>query len=330
MKYGAIEGVNKPISRIVCGTGFVTEETTQEQLDVILDRALEMNINTIDTGREYADGHCEKLMGNWFEKRGNRDEVVFISKGGHHNEIRKRVTNFDITADIYDSLALAKTDYIDLYMLHRDDESIPIGSLVEMLHSHYEAGIIKAYGASNMTLSRLKEANTYAMQNNLKPFSITSQHFSLGEQVQDPWGGGCVSMTGKTLQESLLWYQREKMPLFAYSSMCFGLFAGQFDKENYKQKVQEGTLLECIADAYCCENNFKRLDRVKKLAEEKQVPFPVISLAYVLNFGDKNGFPTYALVGLNRPEEAEMNTQAAELVLSEQELKWLNLEIDSK
>jgi len=329
MKYGNIAGIEKPISKIVCGTGFVTEETSQEQIDIILDRAIELGINTIDTGREYADGHCEKLLGNWFSKRGNREKIVYISKGGHHNNIRKRVTTFDVTADIYDSLALAKTDYIDLYMLHRDDESISIGSLVEMLHSHYENGLIKAYGASNMSVSRLKEANEYAAKNKLKPFSLTSQHFSLGEQIKDPWGGGCISLTGKTLQKGKAWYQKEKMPLFAYSSLCYGLFAGQFDKENYKQLIQEGKLLTCIADAYCCENNFKRLARAKNLAGKKQVPLSVMSLAYVLNFGEINGFPTYALVGLNRTEEAEINAKAVDLTLTEAEMKWLNLEIDN-
>ena len=55
--------------------------------------------------------------------------MVIISKGAHHNQDRKRLTPFDITSDLYDSLARLKTDYIDIYLLHRDNPEVPVGPI---------------------------------------------------------------------------------------------------------------------------------------------------------------------------------------------------------
>lgn len=157
MKYGKVNGVIKPVSRIITGTGQFQKGQDPASLFEVFDRAYELGINTIDTGREYADGEVEMYIGRWLKQKKNRDNVVIISKGGHHSSIRKRVTPFDVTADIYDSLELLQTDYIDIYLLHRDDETKPVGPLVEMLNSHYEEGRIKTFGVSNWRMERIIE-----------------------------------------------------------------------------------------------------------------------------------------------------------------------------
>ncbi len=68
--------------------------------------------------------------------------TVHIGKGAQHNRDRRRVTPFDITSNLYDSLARFRTDYIDLYLLHRDDPNVPVGPIVETLNEHYEAGFM--------------------------------------------------------------------------------------------------------------------------------------------------------------------------------------------
>ena len=73
---------------------------------------------TFDTAHGYGEGACERAFGRWLEKRGLRDQVVILGKGAHHNQDRKRVTPFDIEADLHDSLARLRVDSIDLYVLH--------------------------------------------------------------------------------------------------------------------------------------------------------------------------------------------------------------------
>jgi aryl-alcohol dehydrogenase-like predicted oxidoreductase len=87
----------------------------------LLDDILALGGNTFDAAHVYGNGDNERTLGRWIEDRGVRDQVVIITKGAHHNQDRPRVTPFDITADLHDSLARLRTDYIDLYLLHRDD-----------------------------------------------------------------------------------------------------------------------------------------------------------------------------------------------------------------
>lgn len=323
MKYNSIDGIGIPVSCMVSGTAQYENWMREEPLFEVLDTAVKLGVNVIDSGREYADGACEKAIGNWLQKKGNREEMVLISKGGHHNDIRKRVTPYDITADIMDSLALLQTDYIDIYLLHRDDETVPVGPIVEMLHSHWEAGRIKTYGASNWSLQRMKEANDYANKNGLRPFMVSSQHFSLGEQLEDPHGGGCISMTGAEQEEFRQWQKKGNMPLFAYSSLCMGLFSGQFNRDNYKEKYEQGLIQEPCFRAYCCDKNFDRLERAEKLANEKSVTVASIALAYVINYYKIGGFPMFALVGSANAQEVRSNVDAVNLDLSIDELTWL-------
>ena len=126
MKYGQLPGINKPISRLVQGT-IMCSTKEQEKNNDLLDSVYEQGINTFDTAHVYGSGECERSVGAWFNSRGLREEIVLIGKGAHLNQDRQRVTPFDISADIHDSLARFKTDYIDLYLLHRDDPDVPVG-----------------------------------------------------------------------------------------------------------------------------------------------------------------------------------------------------------
>ena len=105
------------------------------------------------------------------------------------------MTPFDISADIHDSLARFKTDYIDLYLLHRDDPDVTVGPIVERLHEHREKGQIHAYGGSNWSHERFAAANAYAEKHGLTPFAVSSPNFSLAEQAQPPWSG-CITISG--------------------------------------------------------------------------------------------------------------------------------------
>jgi len=148
MQYLALPGLDKPVSRIVQGTVMLNSKNEAEG-HALLDAVFEAGCTTFDTAHVYGNGDVERVFGRWINSRGIRDKVVILDKGAHHNQDRKRVTSFDITADIHDSLARLQTDYIDMYALHRDDPSVPVDDIVRTLHEHKEAGDIGVYGGSN-------------------------------------------------------------------------------------------------------------------------------------------------------------------------------------
>ena len=88
--------------------------------------------------------------------------MVLFTKGAHHDQNGPRVNPEAIRHDLMTSLERMRTDYIDLYALHRDDPATPVGVIVEALNEHLEAGRIRAFGGSNWTHQRFQEANDYA------------------------------------------------------------------------------------------------------------------------------------------------------------------------
>ncbi|CAN5875957.1 hypothetical protein BH24DEI2_BH24DEI2_18400 [soil metagenome] len=177
MNYGSVAGIDKPVSRLVQGTVMVSEDA--ERGFDLLDEIYALGCTAFDTAHVYGEGDNERTVGRWLRDRGLREKIVLIGKGAHHNADRARVTPFDITADLHDSLARFKTEYIDLYLLHRDDPGVPVGPIIDTLNEHLAAGRIRAFGGSNWTHTRVAEANAYAERNALTPFAASSPNFSL-------------------------------------------------------------------------------------------------------------------------------------------------------
>ncbi len=321
MDYGSVPGITKPISRLVQGTVMVNS-AEWESSAALLDGVFELGCTAFDTAHVYRGGDNERTVGRWIRERGLRERVVLIGKGAHHNADRKRVTPFDITADLHDSLARFQTGYIDLYLLHRDDPSVPVGPIVETLNEHHAAGRIRAFGGSNWTHTRVAEANEYAYAHNLVPFAASSPNFSLAEQVREPWPD-CISLSGPAGESARQWYAERGMALFTWSSLAGGFFSGRFRRDNLDQFT--AALDKTCVDAYAYEQNFQRLDRAEQLGREKGLSLPQVALAYVLS----QPLNIFALVGCNTPAEFRANAEAASVRLTPAEMAWLDLRAEA-
>lgn len=317
MQTATLPNLDKPISRLVQGTVMVTgrDEAAEFRL---LDAIYDLGCTAFDTAHVYGHGANERAVGRWVRSRKLRERVVIIGKGAHHNEDRRRVTPFDITADLFDSLARFQFDYIDLYLLHRDDPSVPVGPIVEVLNEHYRAGRIRAFGGSNWSHERIAEANAYAAAYGLVPFVASSPHFSLAEQFTPPWEG-CVSIAGPAGAAARRYYQETQLALFAWSSLAGGFFSGRFRRDNLAGFSDYFDQL-CVT-VYCHEPNFRRLERAQQLAAQKGVSAAQLALAYAL----KQPLNLFALVGCQSPAEFAENAAALTLELTPEELRWLEL-----
>ena len=334
MLYGSLPQVNKPISRIVFGTAtpklfaafrsvYGDAPDFQNRLDeafALLDAVYAEGVNCFDCSDHYG----EEPLGEWLEARGLHSKVAILTKGAHHNRWRKRVTDFDILHDVHNSLAKLKTDHLDIYMLHRDDPSVPVGVLVDVLNRCYDEGKIGAFGGSNWTVERIQQANDYALKYGLQPFTVSSPNFGLADQVNDPWGGGCVTISGPENRAARKWYAENGIPVFAYSTMARGFFSGQVkscEPERAGEFMDEPGL-----KGYACPENFERLRRCEILAKEKGMGVAQIAMAWIFNQRDLD---VYALVAC-RPENMKTNVASSKLLLTDAECRWLDLEADCR
>ena len=320
MEYREIPYVKQKVSRIFLGTASPSFLKGEEN-NALLDASLAYGINAIDTARNYA--LSEKSIGRWLRDSGKRDQVVILSKCAHPDLLgRKRISEKEIRKDYATSTELLGTDYIDIYLLHRDDPKTDVSVSVEVFNALHAEGKIGAFGGSNWDYRRIQEANEYAYKHNLIPFSVSSPHFGLARQQQDPWGGGCVTITGAENEDARRWYEETQMPVISYSSLGRGVLSGKLKSEDADHA---GKILDAVAmKGYGCSDNYERLARCEKLAREKNCTVAQIAMAWIYH----QKINTFAVVTMSSPARIEANIASLSLSLTDEESRWLNLETE--
>lgn len=314
MTYGTVHGVRKPVARVVHGTTMLSAAALPEGMD-LLDGVFAAGGTAFDAAHVYGDGECERVLGEWMERRGNRERVVVITKGCHPNPDRNRMTPYDLTADLMDSLARLRTDYVDLYLLHRDDPALPVDGIVAAMAEHRAAGRIHAYGGSNWSAPRIEEANAYAARHGLPAFAASSPNYSLAVQVQAPWAG-CRSIGGPAAAIDRDWYRRTRLPVFAWSSLAGGFFSGRFARGAPRPHADR----DALADAtYRSDANFSRLEAAQAIGREHGVSAARVALAYVM----QTGLDVYPIAAAATPAEFADNAAALDLRLAPGEIARL-------
>ena len=309
MKYIDIKGVAKPVSKLIMGSDFFRIEGL-ENVSELLEQFVEMGGNTIDTAHIYCGGESEKTIGLWLENRKKREEIIIFTKGAHHNKDGPRVNRQAIWDELHTSLERMRTDYVDIYMLHRDDPDQPVGIIVEALNEHIEAGRVKAIGGSNWSHQRLQEANDYAASHGLIGFTASSPNLSLAKPNEPRWKD-CISADAATIA----WHEVSQIPILSWSSQAGGFFSGRFSPEQTEDKE--------MVRVYYSDANWERLRRAEKLGQEKGCTTIQVALAYVLN----QSFPSAALVGARNKQELQSCVEALELELTREEVLWLDLRV---
>jgi aryl-alcohol dehydrogenase-like predicted oxidoreductase len=313
---GEIEGLSKPLPRIIAGTlPLINADATAFPA---LDSIMEMGCYAFDTAHAYGDGASERVIGNWMEARNNRSEVILIDKGAHPAKGIDRVDPESIRQDLHESLGRLKTDYIDLFLLHRDDPAVPVGPIIEVLNDLKNEGKIVLFGVSNWNRERIEEAGEYAEKSGLSTFSVSSNQYSLAVQYDEPYPG-----TESVNSSEWEWYKETQYPLLAWSSLARGFFSGKFTKDNLDSFTDPQSLISIRC--YAREDNFVRLDRARHLAEKKGTTVPQIALAYIF----QQPLNCFAITGAFNISHFKENIEALEIGLTKKEVSWLDLKNDS-
>lgn len=278
----------------------------------LLDTALEGGSNAFDTAAVYGNGASETWLGRWIRERRIRERVILITKGAHPNASHPhRVGPQFLREDLHASLRRLRTDYVDLYLLHRDDPQVPVAEILEVLHGFVQEGKVRAIGASNWSHTRIEEANLHAKAHGLTPLTVSSPHFSLAEMYTPPWPG-CLSVTGAAGASARAWYTAARMPLLAWSPLASGYLAGRDPTR------------DAFIRAYESEANRKRRKRACALAEQYGVPPVQIALAYVLS----QNFEAYPVVFASSTDHLRTLLRTR-VRLTADELSWLDLQPSS-
>ncbi len=135
MKYRKIPGIDKPLSYLTYGTPWTaTKATTRAEAFLSYDLAWEAGFRVFDTAHSYGEG--EETLGLWLKSRAHRNEAVLLDKGCNPGQAGSPdvMSAHLIREQIDQSLRRLQTDRVELYVLHRDDASVPAGEIVEELN----------------------------------------------------------------------------------------------------------------------------------------------------------------------------------------------------
>jgi len=334
MRYTTLPKTDIKVSKICLGTMTWGNQNTQDEGFAQMDLALDKGVNFFDcaelypvpaTAETYAE--TERIIGNWFEKTGNRDKVVLATKiagpGDYTAHIRTNGFSKEALNDaVNNSLKRLKTDYIDLYQLHwperqtntfgvRDYNHITddpwtdnFNEILYNLDEIIKSGKIRQVGISNEkawgTMRYLEESKT-----NELPRMITIQNaYNLLNRVFE----------GDMAEVSI----REEIGLLAYSPMAFGVLSGKYIKgiagENSRLK-----LFSRFA-RYSSEKATEATKRYLKIAEDNHMSLAQMALAFVTD----RPFITSNIIGATTLEQLEENIDSIDIILSDEILKAIN------
>ncbi len=276
----------------------------------LMDTYVSIGGNFIDTARVYGDfatprnGESEKIVGRWMEARGNRDRIFLSTKGGHpplSDLHRSRLAPEELRDDMAASLEDLRTDHVEIYWLHRDDESRPVGGIMETLQGFVEDGRARMVGVSNWRPERIREANAYAEAHGLVSLAANQPQFSLARQhfFLDNTTRGMDEETWRMHAET-------GMVCCCFSSQAHAYFT-RLDRGG------EAALTENLKKEFDSPENRAIMDRIRRVQEETGLSVGSIALAWLT----AQPFPAFPLAGASRTEQVEALREAGEAVLTE-------------
>ena len=293
----SIPFLSKPMPRILCGTDFLLIQPPAQSF-AAFDAYWEAGGRAFDTAHCY--GLNTNLFATWVKAHGVTKEVVYFDKGCHPYGGERRVTREAMRADVRENHERLGVGYTDVFVAHRDDESIPVGEIVDWLDELRREGAIGAYGGSNWRHERLQAANEYAAKSGKQAMSLGNPNLSLASANEPMWDG-CITLD----EAGREWYAKTGFPLFAWSSTARGYFAGVRDSD--------------VERVFVNDVNAVRYERAKTMGEKYGMSTVQIALAWTLNQPGN----VFALCGLRDKANVLENVAAANLRLDESELRFL-------
>lgn len=290
MNYRTLGRSGVKVSPLGLGTDNFANPTSREESIRIINRALEADINFIDTSNSYAKGESERIIGEALADNGLRDQVIIATKAhypvgpGPNDRGNSRL---HLMKACEDSLRRLKTDHIDLYQLHRPSFDIPVEETLGALSDLVRQGKVRYIGSSTAPAWKIMES---VMVSELK-------HLSSFISEQAPYN----LLDRRIENEVVPMCQARDLGIIAWSPLAMGVLAGRYHNAD---TFPEGSRAELRKGIYSERVTAAGIEMGKKfvlLAEENGLPPAQLAVLWVK---DQPGI-TMPLIGPRTLEQLE-------------------------
>jgi len=255
----------------------------------VVDAALDAGINFLDTADIYGRTKSEEYLGRALGRR--RGEIVLATKFGMMvDERRHGARPAYVRQALDDSLRRLGTDYVDLYQLHRPDDTVPIADTLGALDDAVRAGKVREIGCSNVSVDQLREAEAAVRPGGARFVSVQNEYSLFHREPEEGVLAEC---------------ERQGIAFIPYFPLASGLLTGKYRRGEpppQGTRLAEGRFSSALSDA-----QLAKVEALIAFAEGRGHTLLELAFSWLL------ARPTVVSViaGATRPEQARANAGAA-------------------
>ncbi len=307
MEYRQLGTAGVRVSAIGLGTNrFGTDVLPQKEVNNLIDAALDLGINHIDTANVYVGGRSEETLGEALKGRWDRFFVAskFVnSTGKGPND--QGASRYHIAQAVEASLRRLQSDHMDLYYVHRWDDRTPIAETLRALDDLIRAGKVRYVGASSFASWQLAHANLLAEVRGWTRFAVLQSHYHMLERGVE--------------REVLPYCRAHEVGFVPYFPLAGGFLTGKYKRGEAAPAGSRGESSGYV-QRYMTEANHDRLEKLTAWATVRERGMNELAEAWLL----AQPQVCSVITGATRLEHVQMNAQAADWRLSEAELAEVN------
>lgn len=279
----------------------------------ILDEFVDSGFNAIDTANSYSHwvpgnvgGESETIIGNWLATHGGRDDLVLMTKVGGRMSA-ERIYNTKgayIKEQVEHSLRRLKTDYIDLYQTHYDDEVTPIEETLRAYDDLIDEGKVRYIGVSNISPARLRASLDLAKEKDLPNYISLQPEYNLYDREQYEQNYASI-------------VKDYDLAVIPYYSLASGFLSGKYlDESSFTQSDRGQT----VKERYWNERGHRIIEGLCKIARKYDVSASAVALAWLL----AQDTITAPIASATKSHHIGSFIQALALQLEDQDIELLN------
>lgn len=314
MQYSTLGNTGLVVSRLAFGAMTFTSgnqdfatiyKVGAQAANELVGRALDAGVNFFDTADAYASGQSETLLGEALKSR--RNDVVIATKVGMRREpavTQSGLSRRHILWSVDESLKRLGTDWIDVYIAHREDPFTPLEETLAALDAVIRSGKVRYIGFSNWSAWKVAAALEIQKANNLAPFTHGQMHYSLlGRDVE---------------RDVIPMMRRYGLGMTVWSPLSSGFLSGKYTRESLSDPDNRFSGFDMLP--FDKEQGFRLVERLRKIADEHGASVAQTALAWLLAKRDV----TSLLIGASKLKQLDDNLGAVNLTLSDAELAELD------
>ncbi len=306
MQYRILGNTGAKVSVIGLGANNFGGRNDEASSFRVMDQALDLGVNFIDTADYYNFGKSEEVIGKWL--KGKRNSVILATKfemaldDSPHNHGASRYHMFNA---VDDSLRRLNTDHIDLYQVHWPDPNTPIDQTLRALDDLVRQGKIRYFGTSNFSGLQLSEAVWNSRYYNLnRPVSEQCYYNLLHRNVE---------------LEVVPYCSANGLSIIPYFPLESGLLTGKYRRN---APIPEGTRMAAgeFYQMSMTDENFDKVEKLSAFANERDHTVGELAIAWLL----AQPAVCSVIAGASKPEQVIQNVAASDWTLTPEDLKAID------